>query len=295
MSERRVEFKRMVLGLPQSPRDYPAVAATAQLAGLLRLDLLATFVEDATLIDVAGLPCVRELRALEGGWRPMDISQLARELEHAAATARRLFAEAMRTCSIEAEFSFVRGSAAEVIPSLAMAYDIIVLIEPGNPAERVTQQFTRLVDAAFRAAAAVMIVPSAVTRTKGPIVVIASGPDDPSIFAGLGIAAAANERLIVIPLSNDADSFVALAGRASAVGVRFEVVSVTQRRPTASGLAMSFSHLSERLMVISRGSLDEAFPTEIASLRGIPVLVTEPDVEKVAAPCHYGGREALTP
>ena len=37
MSERRVEFKRMVLGLPQSPRDYPAVAATAQLASLLRL------------------------------------------------------------------------------------------------------------------------------------------------------------------------------------------------------------------------------------------------------------------
>ena len=189
----------------------------------------------------------------------------------------------------------LRGSAADVIPSLAMADDIIVLIEPGNPAERVTQQFTRLVDAAFRAAAAVMIVPSAITRTKGPIVVIASGPDDPSIFAGLGIAAAANERLIVIPLSNDADSFVALAGRASAVGDRFEVVSVTQRRPTASGLAMSFSHLSERLMVISRGSLDEAFPTEIASLRGIPVLVTEPDVEKVAAPCHYGGPEALTP
>ena len=44
-----------------------------------------------------------------------------------------------------------------------------------------------------------------------------------------------------------------------------------------------------------RESLDEAFPTEIASLRGIPVLVTEPDVEKVAAPCHYGGPEALTP
>jgi hypothetical protein len=38
-----------------------------------------------------------------------------------------------------------------------------------------------------------------------------------------------------------------------------------------------------------------AFSTEIASLRGIPVLVTEPDVEKIAAPCHYGGREALTP
>ena len=120
MSERRVEFKRMVLGLPRSPRDYPAVAAAAQLPGLLRLGPPRHFCRGrGLLIDIAGLPCVRELRALEGGWRPMDISQLARELEHAAATARRLFAEAMRTCSIEAELSFLRGSAAGVVPSLS--------------------------------------------------------------------------------------------------------------------------------------------------------------------------------
>lgn len=279
MSERPIAFKRMVLGLPQSPGDYAAVTVTAKLAELLRIDLVAALVEDATLIDIAGMPGMRELRPLEGGWRPMVAAELAREIEHMAETARRLFAEAVRSCSIEANLSFARGSAADVITSLAMAEDIIVIIEPRNPAERVTQQFTQLVDAAFRAAAAVMIVPGAIARTAGPIVAIASAPGELSIKAALGIAAAAKERLVVVSLSGDTTAFAGLAEQARAIGVRCETVALTPRPASASALAIGLAGLNERLIVMNRGTFDDALAGATASLRRIPVLVTEPAAE----------------
>jgi hypothetical protein len=100
----RIEFKRMVLGLPLSATDYEMVSVTAKLAELLRLNLVGMFVEDRSLINIANLPCVRELRALGGGWQPIEIGQFTTELEHAAATAHRLFSKIARNCNIETSF-----------------------------------------------------------------------------------------------------------------------------------------------------------------------------------------------
>ena len=89
------------------------------------------------------------------GWRlaPDRGAQLARELDHAAATARRLFHDVVRAARIEASFNVAKGSSEAVMAASAAADDIIVIIELRNPTERVTQQFTRLLDAAFGAAA----------------------------------------------------------------------------------------------------------------------------------------------
>jgi len=266
------EFKRMVVRLPQSSGDFAAVGATAQLAELLGLHLMAAFIEDISLSEVAGLPCVRELRPLGGGWRPIDIGQLARELENAAEAARRDFEHLARSCRCETSFSFARGSIAEVIHSLTTAEDIIVVIEPRNPAERVTQQFIRLVEAAFQAAAAVMIVPHRVLRTAGPVVAIAATRADPSIRVGLAIAAAANERLIVLG-ALDADAQAAIREQAEAVGV--EIMPTPQPPFSASALAARLARLNERLVVMTRGACADAVPPAIAAQRGIPVLVIE--------------------
>lgn len=105
MTAPRAEFKRMVLGLPQSGKDYAAVSATAKLAELLGLDLLATCIEDATLIEIAGLPFVRELRPLGAGWRPIEAAKMKQELDRAAQTTRRLFFESVRTQGIAVSFT----------------------------------------------------------------------------------------------------------------------------------------------------------------------------------------------
>ena len=272
MNEPRLNFKRMLVRLPQSAHDYASVGVTAQFADLLGASVVATFFQDADLADVAALPCVRELWPLGGGWHPIEGPQLVRQLEHAAVTARRLFHDAVRPTGIEASFNIAMGSVADVMDSPAAADDIIVIIEPRNPAERVTQQFTRLVNAAFGASVAVMVIPSRIARTAGPIVAVISRPDDPSIDSALAIAAAAKERVIALmpPGSNARKSIVKLA---EAAGVRIEAGPAIQEPLDVSSLLTQFTHLNERLVVMSRGAIPDRCAPTIASLRRIPLLL----------------------
>ena len=275
MTERGL-FKRMVLGLPQSASDYAAVAAAAKLAELLGIGLAATFVEDATLLNIAGLSCVRELRPLGGGWRQISHDQLVREIEHAAETARRLFTEATQKCSVETSFSLARGAAAQVLCSEATAKDILVIVEPKNPGERVTQQFTELLTAAFRAVSAVMIVPCRVAQVSGPIIAIAASSNDPAISAAFELAAAASEALVVVPLKGF-NPHSTMAERVASAGIRLKIAPALQRTPSASVVAAGITGLKGRVIVMQRGIVDDAVPLALASLCAIPVLIIEPD------------------
>jgi hypothetical protein len=155
-----------------------------------------------------------------------------------------------------------------------------VVIEPANPAERVTQQFTRLMDSAFRASASVMVVPSRIARLSGPIVALASGPDDPSIEAAAGIANAARERLIVMGPAERFAPNSSLSKAVAASGGRMEFASTTAlsnvTRLDFKRLAGELQRWNERLLVMTRGALDDRQAPALASLRSIPVVVVEP-------------------
>lgn len=279
---RRTEFKRMILGLPQSAGDYRLVGATVKLAEMLQMHLLAMFADDRSLMHVAGLPFARELRPFGGGWQSIDVGRLTAEFERSSATARRLFGEAARDCRVETSFRIEQGAAADIIASLATAEDIVVVIEPSNPAERVTQQFTGLMDAAFRACASVMIVPCRIARLTGPIVALASGPEDPSIEAAAGIANAAREKLIIVGPTERFAPNSSLSKAVEASGGRMEFAS-TAALPSVARLAGELQRWNERLLVMTRGLLDDAQVPTLASLRSVPVVVVEPSATGDAA------------
>jgi hypothetical protein len=274
MTEARTEFKRMLVGLPHSAADYAAVALSAKLADLLGLRLVATFVQDTTLADLAALPCAREWRPLGGGWGPIQAPQLDREFERAAAAARQCLREAVGAAQAQSSFQVARGSAADLIGSAANANDIIVVIEPGNPAERVTQQFTRLVTAAFEAVAPVMLVPSRIARTVGPIAAVVLERDDPSIRSALAIAAAVNEHLVVLSPA-PAEVAPVVAQLADAVGVRIEVAPAVREPFDAASLRASLAPLDERMVVMCRRAAIQKGAPAVASQRRIPILLTE--------------------
>lgn len=273
MNEARADFKRMLVRLPHSTHDYAGVGVAAELAGLLGASLVATFVQDAELVELAALPCVRELRPLGGGWHPIEGPQLLRQLDRAVATARRRFQEAVRSTQVEASFNVATGSVANVMGVTAEDEDIIVIIEPRNPAERVTQQFTRLVDTAFSAAVAVMVVPSRIARTAGPIAAVISGPEDPGLHFALAIAAAAKERVIALAPAW-ANARAAIHELAEAAGVRLEAGPSIHEPLDVAALLTQLGDLNERLLVISRGTVGERRVPTIASHCGIPVLLT---------------------
>ncbi|MGD0025915.1 MAG: hypothetical protein ABSC37_15075, partial [Xanthobacteraceae bacterium] len=107
MSSRR--FERMVVGLPQGMGNQPAVEAAAGLAEFLHIELLATFVADATLCALAELPG-RELRSLDQGWQAIDVAQITRDIDHATAGARRRFAESVKSRTIKTSFDVIAGA-----------------------------------------------------------------------------------------------------------------------------------------------------------------------------------------
>ena len=272
--ERFVDFKRMVLGLPHSSTDYASVAFTAQLAELLGLDIVGLFVEDESLMDLAALPCVRELRSLGGGWHPIDAAQLAQRAEKAAVEARRLFEGAAKALEIGTQFNRVKGSIADVIGSESTVDDIFAVIEPKNPAERVTHQYRQLLEGAFKAPATTLLVPSRIRRRTGPIVAVATSGQDPSLHAALGVATSSGEQLIVLaPPGMDR---VAIARLAEASGVLVDWRPLAGGATSDSELALLLSRINERFLVLSRARPDGLPPSQLAFGRGVPVLVTEP-------------------
>ena len=272
MSNSGVGFKRMVVGLPQGLANQAAIDAAADLAEFLHIELLATFIADATLPTLAGLSGVRELRTLDQGWQAIDRAQITRDIDRAISVARRRFAESVRSRAMKTSFDVLTG--AEAIAALIRADDIVAVIEPAHPGERITRQFTGLLEAAFEMAGAILVVPRRIARATGPIVTVASESEDAGIGAALQIAAAFKERLIIVTAAGTRPPLKVLAD-AEQLGVQVEHIAGSGPLADASSLAGS-ARFRERLRVLSRSVLTDDAGRLFSSLQGIPLLLIEP-------------------
>jgi hypothetical protein len=276
MTETSSSFNRILLSLEARAPEH-MMRLAAELAELLHLELVGLLLEDKGLRDLASIPFAREFRPLGGGWRPVDPERLLQELELAASSAERLFLDMARQSPMRRQFEIVRGLTTEIIASISRAGDIIMIVEHPNPAERMTQQFLWLREAAFRSAAAVMLVPGHIARTTGPIVAVAAALDDPSIDAASAIAAAAKEDLIIVHADGGAPDDRHI--RRLAAGTSFTVKQLALGRAAfsdPSALAHALRQIRERLIVMSRGAFDPLIASAIAAARHVPVLLVEP-------------------
>jgi hypothetical protein len=274
MAMRSHHFKRLVLGLQPSAPDR-AMQLAVDLANLLQVELLGLFLEDTSLRDLAGMPFARELRPLGGGWHPIDFDRLSHDLELAARSCERLFAQATKRLPTRCQFEVARGPTAAMIESVSHTGDIVMVVEPVSPAERVTQQFSRLVEAALRSAAAVMFVPLRAARSSGPIVAIAATVHDPSVLAGVGIAIAAKQELVVVGAAPGIAEDLHEVATDAGLAIRHVIADGLPPADPAF-LDRALRHLRERLLVVTRGVLADEQVVSIASSRQVPVLVVEP-------------------
>lgn len=276
MSEQPHSFKRLVLGLQPSAPDR-TVQLAVELADLLHLDLLGLFLEDTSLRDLASIPFAREFRPLGGGWHTFDLDRLSHDFDLAARAIERTFTEAAKRLPTRTQFEVIRGPMAKTFSSVSRTDDIVMIVEPISAAERATQQFAWLVEAAFQSAAAVMLVPPQIARTKGPVVAIAASPDDPSIHAAAAIAVAAKEELVIIEADgHDADD-PRVRTLAANTGLTIKRVSAVRIAfPDPAICAQAFRQTQERLVVMTRGAFEDKAASAIAAARRVPVLVIEP-------------------
>ncbi len=265
-------FKRLVLGLQPSSPDR-TMRFAVDLANTLRLDLLGLFLDDTSLRDLAQIPIAREFRPLKGGWQTIDLDQLSHELEAAARKSERIFFEAVKQLSTSCRFEVVKGPTATTIAQVSRNDDIVMVVEPASPAERATQQFAWLTEAAFRSASAVIFVPPLIARRTGPVVAIAAAADDPSIQAAAMIAAAAREELVIVGPSGgtlDEGMIRDIAGHAGLV-IRRVTSDLPLSDPAFGSDALR--DFRECLIVLTRGALSNERAMVVAASRGVPVLV----------------------
>ncbi len=265
----RRPFKRMVVGLPHGMANQAAVQTAIDLAERLQIELLGAFIGDATLLALAGFPAMRELRVPDQQWQPFDVERIARELESAAAIARRRFDESVRPGTIKTAFDVLHG--VDAIMSLIEAGDILAVIEPSHPGETMTRQFAGLLDAVFATTGSILAVPRRIARHQGPVMAQAIGPSDPSIHIGLDLAAALKERLIVVMPAGVQLSPATIA-EAKRLGVAIEQLAPDPRDPNPLAIA---SRSNERLRVVTRDQL-RCNPSQLfAILRGVPLLLID--------------------
>ena len=122
------------------------------------------------------------------------------------------------------------------------------MIEPINAIERATHQFNEWLEAAFRSASSILLVPSHAKRLSGPIVVIASDADDPCIEAALDVAASTREQMIVIPSRPPSESLSVVLERARTIGV---VTSLAEAAFHHGDILLPAS-VKGRLLIMSR-------------------------------------------
>lgn len=273
MAQGGSRFRRAVLGLQHHPSRH-GLSMAVDVARLLGLDLFGLFVEDESLRHLAGLPFAREFNPL-GGWRAVDGAQLVRDLQAAASSAQRLFAEAAKTLPTTCEFVAVRGSMAGAIAAHARPDDIVVLSAPAAAGEYSAERFPLLIDTALQSAAAVLLIPRQIARHVGDVVAIAARPDDPSIRLAAAIARAANEELVIIELFDD-DAPDRSARPADARATR-KASRAAISDPAL--LVAAFRGERERLVVITQGAGVPSLPTIVASWRRVPVLVIAAESE----------------
>jgi hypothetical protein len=214
------DFKRILLKLPYSRQDYAAVR------------LIAAFAE---------LPNTREFRG--GTWQPLNPEQLGQDATFAAREAERLFLENAGHYRPKLLFHTAAGPA----PRDADIEDIIALIQPMKAIERATHQFSESLEAAFRSAASILLIPNLAKQQSGPIIAIANGSDDSSVATALAVAASSRERLILIP-SEPGMSLSPMLEKARTAGVAASLAEAVFH----GGNILLPASVKGRLLVMSR-------------------------------------------
>ncbi len=158
--------------------------------------------------------------------------------------------------------------------SLIRPDDIVAIIEPSHPGERITRQFTALLDAALEAARAVLILPRRLVRTAGPIMALAAAADDASIPVALEIAAALKEDLIAVGAAPPP----AILADAEKRGVRVQQSATAGLLAKAAEIVASPLSARERLRVATRAGLPVDTGELFSMLRGVPLLVVTSDL-----------------
>ncbi|NCA68970.1 MAG: universal stress protein [Sphingobacteriia bacterium] len=105
----RRPVRRIAVALDATPHSLGGLALVAGIAAALNAEIEGVFVEDTELIRLAGLPFLREFRAVTRGESLLDAERLQRELRAAARQVRAQLERSATELGIAWSFRIWRG------------------------------------------------------------------------------------------------------------------------------------------------------------------------------------------
>jgi len=252
----------------------------AQFAAMLDLGLHGLFIEDTSMLALAELQFVREIRLPTYEWQTINAERMQAELRHTAAEARRILNEVAGAIGVPNAFEVLRGEPGDIVAATLSADDVVVLAAPPHAGMRLAPGFVRLYEAVDRSPASVLLLPVGFAPRRGFIVALLDSADDPSLIPAAQIAVRSKENLLLL-LPQDGEQIVRDAeDRAVALGMgRSHVVARRLLALQAENVLHVLGHARDRLIVVTRhaypaGGIVEA--SRIAADRGVPVLLVTP-------------------
>jgi hypothetical protein len=248
----------------------------ADFAELLDIELLGLLVDDLAMLASAGFPFVREFRAAEGKWSRLEPERLVEEAGLAAAQIGRQLSEAARISKVRLSFEKFAGDEIRALSEVTRKDDIVLIPEP--QLAQLTRTTVKQAESAFRAQASVLIVPRNIGVNPGPIIGIGRHPGERGLSAAVSIASAARADLLVVDVG---DTHLTPADIAVPSGS--EVLSVSTVRASQSCIeagavpVSDFGGPKERLIVTTRGVLDDALVVATGVKRAVPLLIANGD------------------
>lgn len=118
--------RRIVVGLGAAPRSQTALRAAAEIAARTETELLALFVEDVNLLQLAGLPFAREVGFPSAVTRAIDTVMMERSLRALAQAAERSLAEIARGTPLRWSYRVARGALMSEVLALATETDLVI-------------------------------------------------------------------------------------------------------------------------------------------------------------------------
>lgn len=125
-ADKTLKPRRIVVGLEALPRSRAALHAAAEIAARTQVELLALFVEDANLLEWAGLPFAREVGYTSAVSRTLDAVAMERRLRAMAQEAERSLAALARGMPLRWTYQVARGALMTELLAAAAETDLIV-------------------------------------------------------------------------------------------------------------------------------------------------------------------------
>ena len=259
-----VPVRRVLLAFDNAAPATQPLATARALIEILGGELAGLFVEDANLLRVAALPFTREIGAISGVSRPIELPDIERVLRVQAEAARRMLAQLARELSVPWSFR----------------------IERGNMLERVLAETTESV-AAVMVPSKLLHIPAPVTGPRfGPgrhparrvfVLWDRSSPRTQTVALALRLAEAQHATVTLIVIGNDHPALdsppPALASLLASAPPGLRMLSLP--RLNVAVLARQLRAAAFDVLVLSRRVLGEP-PDEMRALIeavGSPVVV----------------------